>query len=107
MFNNYWLLINSNIATYLTGSSLIPLGLTWWQAIICIVIGNLLAAAFCVLNSLPGAYYHGMPGRTLRPLPEIMRSHRFCSWLPRGEPCRLGDVGFPIRHLEPNTPLLG
>jgi purine-cytosine permease-like protein len=28
------LLINCNIATYLTGSALIPLGLTWWQAII-------------------------------------------------------------------------
>ena len=28
------LLINCNIATFLTGSSLIPLGLNWWQAII-------------------------------------------------------------------------
>lgn len=28
------LLINCNIATFLTGSALIPLGLTWWQAII-------------------------------------------------------------------------
>lgn len=58
VFNNYWLLVNFSIASYLTGSALIPLGLTWWQAIICIVIGNLLAAAFCVINSLPGAYYN-------------------------------------------------
>lgn len=29
------LLINCSIATYLTGSALIPLGLTWWQATIC------------------------------------------------------------------------
>jgi NCS1 family nucleobase:cation symporter-1 len=58
-FNNYWLLINTNISTYLTGSALIPLGLTWWQAFICIIIGNLLAAGFTVLNSLPGAHYHG------------------------------------------------
>lgn len=29
------LLINCNITTYLTGSALIPLGLTWWQAFIC------------------------------------------------------------------------
>lgn len=29
------ILVNSNISTYLTGSSLIALGLTWWQAIIC------------------------------------------------------------------------
>ncbi|KAL1849932.1 hypothetical protein VTK73DRAFT_9780 [Phialemonium thermophilum] len=61
-FHNYWLLTNTNISTYLTGSSLIPLGLTWWQALICIVLGNLLAAAFVILNSLPGAYYNvGFP----------------------------------------------
>ncbi|KAL6411529.1 NCS1 nucleoside transporter family protein [Ilyonectria robusta] len=34
-YHNFWLLINCNIATFLTGSALIPLGLTWWQAIIC------------------------------------------------------------------------
>lgn len=28
-------LINCNTATFLTGSALIPLGLTWWQAVIC------------------------------------------------------------------------
>ncbi|KAL7936487.1 permease for cytosine/purines, uracil, thiamine, allantoin domain-containing protein [Trichoderma chlorosporum] len=33
-FHNYWLLINCDIATFLTGSALIPLGLNWWQAII-------------------------------------------------------------------------
>ncbi|KAK8003317.1 hypothetical protein PG989_003036 [Apiospora arundinis] len=61
-FSNSWLLTNINISTYLTGSALIPLGLMWWQAIICIVIGNLLSAFFCVLNSLPGAYYNlGFP----------------------------------------------
>jgi hypothetical protein len=53
------LLINCNIATYLTGSALIPLGLTWWQAFICIVLGNLIATLAVVLNSLPGAHYHG------------------------------------------------
>ncbi|OAL62470.1 NCS1 nucleoside transporter [Trichophyton rubrum] len=61
-FTTYWVLINSNISSYMTGSSLIALGLPWWQAIIAIVIGNLLAAVFVVLNSLPGAYYHlGFP----------------------------------------------
>ncbi|KUJ07643.1 NCS1 nucleoside transporter family protein [Mollisia scopiformis] len=61
-FHNYWILVNSNISTYLTGSSLIALGLTWWQAIISIVIGNILATIFVVLNSVPGAYYHiGFP----------------------------------------------
>ncbi|PWY96125.1 allantoin permease [Aspergillus sclerotioniger CBS 115572] len=61
-FNNYWILINSNISTYMTGSSLIALGLSWWQAIVAIVVGNILATIFIVLNSLPGAYYHlGFP----------------------------------------------
>ncbi|EFQ99464.1 uridine permease [Nannizzia gypsea CBS 118893] len=61
-FTTYWVLINSNISTYMTGSSLIALGLHWWQAIIAIIIGNLLATLFVVLNSLPGAYYHlGFP----------------------------------------------
>jgi NCS1 family nucleobase:cation symporter-1 len=32
------ILVNSNISTYLTGSSLIALGLTWWQAIICVFL---------------------------------------------------------------------
>jgi hypothetical protein len=52
------ILINSNISTYLTGSSLIALGLTWWQAIISIVIGNILATIFVILNSMPGSFYH-------------------------------------------------
>ncbi|PTD13373.1 Uracil permease, partial [Fusarium culmorum] len=46
----------------LTGSALIPLGLTWWQAIIAIVLGNILATAALILASLAGAYYHiGFP----------------------------------------------
>ncbi|KAM0428508.1 hypothetical protein ACHAPT_006868 [Fusarium lateritium] len=56
------LLINCNIATYLTGSALIPLGLTWWQAIIAIIIGNIIATSALILSSLAGAYYHiGFP----------------------------------------------
>ncbi|KAK2036173.1 thiamine transporter [Colletotrichum somersetense] len=62
MFHNFWLLVNCNITTYLTGSALVPLGLTWWQAFICIVIGNLIATAVVIINSLPGSYYNlGFP----------------------------------------------
>ncbi|PTB65679.1 hypothetical protein BBK36DRAFT_1169381 [Trichoderma citrinoviride] len=57
-FHNFWLLINCNIATFLTGSSLIPLGLNWWQAIIAIVVGNIIATVAIVISSLAGAYYH-------------------------------------------------
>ncbi|KAF2194343.1 NCS1 nucleoside transporter family protein [Zopfia rhizophila CBS 207.26] len=79
-FHNYWLLINTNISTYLTGSALIPLGLTWWQAFICIAIGNLLATLFVVLNSLPGAYYHGSPSRNTFQQSSL----------------KMGVVGFPV-----------
>ncbi|KZL82799.1 ncs1 nucleoside transporter family protein, partial [Colletotrichum incanum] len=62
MFHNFWLLVNCNITTYLTGSALIPLGLTWWQALICIILGNLIATAVVIVNSLPGSSYHiGFP----------------------------------------------
>lgn len=61
-FHNFWLLINCNIATFLTGSALIPLGLNWWQAIIAIVVGNIIAATAIVISSFAGAYYHiGFP----------------------------------------------
>ncbi|KAJ5166291.1 Allantoin permease [Penicillium canariense] len=61
-FHNFWVLVNSNISSFMTGSSLIALGLTWWQAIIAIVIGQLLSTILVVVNSLPGAYYHlGFP----------------------------------------------
>lgn len=55
-------MLTSTVSTYLTGSSLIALGLVWWQAIIVIVIAATLATVFVVLNSLPGAFYHlGFP----------------------------------------------
>lgn len=75
-------LVNSNISGYMTGSSLIAMGLTWWQAIIAIAIGDILATILVVLNSLPGAYYH-----------------RQCQWLPVTVQENLIfslTVGFPV-----------
>ncbi|KAJ5887707.1 Allantoin permease [Penicillium taxi] len=61
-FHNYWVLVNSNISTFMTGSSLVAMGMTWWESIIAIVIGNLIATILVVLNSVPGAYYNlGFP----------------------------------------------
>ena len=46
----------------MVGSSMIALGLTWWQAIIAIIVGAIISASFIIFNSLPGAYYHlGFP----------------------------------------------
>lgn len=53
-----WILVNMNIAGYTMGSSLVSDGLTFWQAIIAIIIGKLLGAVFCTIASASGAYYH-------------------------------------------------
>ncbi|KIX95502.1 uncharacterized protein Z520_08622 [Fonsecaea multimorphosa CBS 102226] len=61
-FVELWFLVNLNISTYQTGSSLIATGLTYWQAIIVILVGNALASFFAVLNSVSGAASHlGFP----------------------------------------------
>jgi len=57
-----WFLVNMNLSSCSTGSSLMANGLTYWQAIIVIIVGNLLAAFFAVLNSVSGATSHvGFP----------------------------------------------
>lgn len=61
-FVELWFLINLNMSTYQTGSSLLASGMTYWQAIIVILIGNALASFFAVLNSVSGAQSHiGFP----------------------------------------------
>ncbi|KPI35657.1 Allantoin permease [Cyphellophora attinorum] len=61
-YNNLWILTNTNISSYMVGSSLIALGLTWWEAIIAIVFGALISMIYIVLNSTPGAFYNlGFP----------------------------------------------
>ncbi|KAH7024575.1 permease for cytosine/purines, uracil, thiamine, allantoin-domain-containing protein [Microdochium trichocladiopsis] len=53
-----WFLVNMNISTYQTGSSMLAAGLSWWQALIAILVGNFLASGFAVLNSFSGATSH-------------------------------------------------
>lgn len=53
-----WFLVNMNISTYQTGSSMIASGLAWWQALIAILVGNAMASGFAVLNSVSGAQSH-------------------------------------------------
>ncbi|KGQ06715.1 Allantoin permease [Beauveria bassiana D1-5] len=81
-YHDFWLVINCNTTTFITGSALIPLGLSWWQAVICayssyhlasptrfltqrnvgIVVGNLIALAAVLANSIAGSRYHiGFP----------------------------------------------
>lgn len=61
-FIELWFCINLNMSTYQTGSALIATGMTFWQAIITIIIGNAFATSFAVLNSVSGAQSHlGFP----------------------------------------------
>lgn len=50
------------MSSYQTGSALLASGLTFWQAIITIILGNAMATGFAVLNSVSGAQSHlGFP----------------------------------------------
>lgn len=60
--HNYMLLSSLSISSFLSGSALIPMGLNWWQSIICIILGNLVAGAGVYINSIAGLEYHiGFP----------------------------------------------
>jgi NCS1 family nucleobase:cation symporter-1 len=39
-------------------SSMIQLGMSWWQAWICVLLGYGIATPFLVLNARPGAIFH-------------------------------------------------
>ena len=57
-----WFLVGQNVSKYQTGSALIATGMTYWQAIIVIITGNVMAASFAVINSISGAESHlGFP----------------------------------------------
>lgn len=85
----------------MTGSSLIALGLTWWQAIISLVVGQLIATALVVLNSLPGAYYHCEKSSAVSW--EEVALIDLLSGIPCCESICLGDVWKCIRDLESDS----
>ena len=47
-----------NVNGWATGSSVISLGLNVWQAILAIILGNLILGACCVAFGAPGAKWH-------------------------------------------------
>ncbi|KAJ9632990.1 hypothetical protein H2204_007380 [Knufia peltigerae] len=73
-FVTLWVITGSfNIGGWTTGSSLIALGLNVWQAMLTVIIGNVLVGFLCVASGAPGAKWHiGFP--------VIQR----CSWGTRG-----------------------
>jgi NCS1 family nucleobase:cation symporter-1 len=83
-----WISMAHCIPTYMLASSLIDLGMNWWQALITILLGNLIVLAPILLNSHPGTKY-GIPfpvfarasyGTVGSNLPAIMRALVACGW---------------------------
>ncbi len=55
-----WIGLAHNIPTYLMAGGFIALGLNWWQAILTVLVGNLIVLVPILLNSHPGTKY-GIP----------------------------------------------
>jgi NCS1 family nucleobase:cation symporter-1 len=83
-----WISMAHCIPTYMLSSGLISAGMNWWQALITILLGNLIVLAPILLNSHPGTKY-GIPfpvfaraayGTYGSNLPAIMRAIVACGW---------------------------
>lgn len=83
-----WISMAHCIPTYMMASGLIAAGMNWWQALITILLGNLIVLAPILLNSHPGTKY-GIPfpvfaraayGTTGSNLPALMRAIVACGW---------------------------
>ena len=83
-----WISMAHCIPTYMMASGLISAGMNWWQALITILLGNVIVLAPILLNSHPGTKY-GIPfpvfarasyGTIGSNLPALMRAIVACGW---------------------------
>src|SRR5213082_298188 len=83
-----WISMAHCIPTYMLSSGLIGKGMNWWQALITILIGNMIVLVPILLNSHPGTKY-GIPfpvfarasyGTYGSNLPALMRAIVACGW---------------------------
>jgi NCS1 family nucleobase:cation symporter-1 len=83
-----WISMAHCIPTYTMASGLIGAGMSWWQALGTILLGNLIVLAPILLNSHPGTKY-GIPfpvfaraayGTRGSNLPALMRALVACGW---------------------------
>ncbi|PFH48676.1 hypothetical protein AMATHDRAFT_64886 [Amanita thiersii Skay4041] len=54
----FWIADSFNVNTWMIASSMIQLGLSWWQAWICVWLGYTMVGPFVALNARPGAIFH-------------------------------------------------
>jgi len=83
-----WISMAHCIPTYMMSSGLISAGMNWWQALITILLGNVIVLVPILLNSHPGTKY-GIPfpvfarasyGTFGSNLPAILRALVACGW---------------------------
>lgn len=55
-----WIGLSHNIPTYLMAGGFVALGMNWWEAILTVLVGNLIVLIPILLNSHPGTKY-GIP----------------------------------------------
>jgi nucleobase:cation symporter-1, NCS1 family len=87
-FAALWVSMAHCIPTYMLASSLIGMGMNWWQALLTILVGNVIVLAPILLNSHAGTRY-GIPfpvfarasyGVFGANVPAIMRALVACGW---------------------------
>src|SRR5581483_2183531 len=97
-----WISMAHCIPTYMLASSLIAVGMNWWQALFTILLGNTIVLIPILLNSHPGTKY-GIPfpvfarasyGTIGSNLPALMRALVACGWF--GIQAWAGLLGGPI-----------
>src|SRR5450756_1337823 len=83
-----WISMAHCIPTYVLASGLMSAGMNWWQALITILLGNMIVLVPILLNSHPGTRY-GIPfpvfaraayGTIGSNLPALMRALVACGW---------------------------
>jgi NCS1 family nucleobase:cation symporter-1 len=83
-----WISMAHCIPTYMMSSALISSGMNWWQALLTILLGNVIVLIPILLNSHPGTKY-GIPfpvfaraayGTYGSNLPALMRAIVACGW---------------------------
>jgi len=83
-----WISMSACIPTYMLASSLIELGMSWWQAVLTIFLGNCIVLVPMILNAHAGTRY-GIPfpvycraafGVRGANVPALMRALVACGW---------------------------
>src|SRR6185436_5588578 len=115
-----WISMSACVPTYMLASSLIAKGMSWWQAVVTITLGNIIVLLPMVLNAHAGTKY-GIPFPVYcRPafgilganVPAVLRALVACgwfgiqAWIGGWAIFKIGAIYFPAWETAPKV-LLG